>query len=125
MPYSATIISVTLAGGSKDITIDYSNGVSPTVRDTVRSALPSVPWLQGVVRDRLAQLDQMAAFAPPTGPFAPPPADPLTPFEQDKNTWRQNFNRLRVALVVFDPTDVRITTLKTTLQSTYQNGFLD
>lgn len=125
MPYTATIISSAINGGNKEITIDYTNGGANTIRETVRSSAPTLTWLQGLVRDRLAQLDQMAAFTPPNGAFAPPAVTPPTQFETDRNTWRLNLSRLKVALVVFAETDPVVVNLRSTLQTTYQSGFLD
>lgn len=126
MAYAATIISAAQQGQNVEVTVDFSQAASPTLRDTFKTTLPTAAWLHAAVRERLAQLNGLAVFVAsvPIGPFVPNSNAP-TQFETDKATWLTNLGRLRVALIVFAANNPIVTNLQTTMANTYQNGFLD
>jgi len=125
MAYTATVISKAVNGNAVEVTVDFTEG-GTTLRDTFRVGRPTQVWLEGAVRERIAQLNTLAPFLPtvPLGPLVPP-VIVVPPFETDKLAWRNTVNKLRIALLVFPDTDPVVTGLRANLIATYQAGFLD
>lgn len=79
MPFTATVINKDIVDAVYLITVEYTDGVN-TVTDTYRNQNPmSIEWLQDVVRDRIAVLDNLYSFDVPLGAITPSDPDDTDP----------------------------------------------